>query len=1242
MTLSCLMLLVFSTSIKAQNIFVKFSTGTGVSNQTATINPPFGSSYSGAAPATGAVWNVIGRAALVPQNTTAGSDYTLWSNLPLTNSDGTLGSQFLSIVYHSTVTTGTRSEPSTANGENTIQPGGVMQNAWRNFYNGSGNYLTFIVSNLPASTPYAAYIHGGTTTAGQGAGVTLDAGFGLTGSPTNGTTTNTVLNSNGSAGSLWTTNTAGGGFKLMNEKETWLALYARSDASGEISFRLNGSGSAAYLNGFQITPLVSPSLMGPTNLTVIAGSNATLTGAATGLPAPRLQWLENNTNVVAATNSSLTLLNVQYSQNDFTYSLVASNLIGVVTNTMTLTVIVTPSIANLTNQAAAAGVEVTISPTVSGVPSPVLQWQKDGTNLVGQTGSTLVVSNAQAGDAGQYCLIASNDAAGVTNCMTLTIGSDVAPIISGLTNQTVVQGNTGTFSASVSGVPVPTLQWQENSVDIPGAAGSSLILSNVQYSQNGFTYSLVASNSAGVTISNATLTVLVPPGISAQPQSLVVTNTQPAAFSVTASGVPAPTYQWTLNGSPILNATNPTFDIASAAPADMGAYAVVVSNIVSTITSSNATLTVNSTMTTVSLTPSNSATGVCYDTPLYVTFDRIPFLRNLGKISIFNVSSTNPVDTLDMSQNQVNGSFASNYQARAIGGTTFNSLTVIITSNTAAIYPHLGVLTSNQSYYVTIDNGVFTDTNGALFIGITDSNIWRFTTKPTGPVNPNNLTVAADGSGDFCTVQGAFDSLPANNTSYTLINVRDGTYTEIVNIRSKNNIALRGQSRSGTVIAYSNNGNLNASTHLENVVTVNGNDISIENLTLSDTSGFGASPAQALMLESNIKRFIFNNAAMSSFQDTMLGNTSGTQAYFNNCLIEGQTDFIWGGMNAFFTNCEIRCRLSGSHITQPRTDPGSNGMAFVNCQLTRSSNAVVGCDLGRALSYSNTSVAYINCRIDDHIIGWNSADVTNAALDLRWWEYGNSNLAATAAATYNGVALTNGDLRVMLASIATNWLNGWSPSIAPNVTAPPTNLAVNSGQPASFTVTATGIPDPTYQWRKAGTNLVGQTGSTLIIAATVADDAGTYSVIVANAAGSATNSATLTVIPTPFEAWQQAHFGCTSCPQAAAAADPDGDGLNNEAEFEAGTDPTSSASGLRIISTTAQGNDVVIIWTTAADHTNVVQATAGDGNGGYATNFADISGPIVIAGVGNVATNYTDSGGATNVPARYYRVRLSP
>jgi hypothetical protein len=100
--------------------------------------------------------------------------------------------------------------------------------------------------------------------------------------------------------------------------------------------------------------------------------------------------------------------------------------------------------------------------------------------------------------------------------------------------------------------------------------------------------------------------------------------------------------------------------------------------------------------------------------------------------------------------------------------------------------------------------------------------------------------------------------------------------------------------------------------------------------------------------------------------------------------------------------------------------------------------------------------------------------------------------------------------------------------------------------------------------------------------------------------------------------------------------------LSNSAEYQAGTNPTNSASGLRITSETIQGGDMVITWTTAAGRTNVVQATAGDGLGGYATNFTDLSSPVVITGTGDQTTNYTDSGGATNVPSRYYRVRLAP
>ena len=129
---------------------------------------------------------------------------------------------------------------------------------------------------------------------------------------------------------------------------------------------------------------------------------------------------------------------------------------------------------------------------------------------------------------------------------------------------------------------------------------------------------------------------------------------------------------------------------------------------------------------------------------------------------------------------------------------------------------------------------------------------------------------------------------------------------------------------------------------------------------------------------------------------------------------------------------------------------------------------------------------------------------------------------------------------------------------------------------------------------------------------------------------------------TAFQQWQMNYFGCTNCLQAAANADPLGKGMSNTNQFLAGLNPTNSASALRIISAVPQSNDVVITWTTAGVRTNAVQASAGDASGGYTTNFADISGSIIIPVSGDTTTNYTDVGGATNTPSRYYRIRLVP
>jgi len=783
---------------------------------------------------------------------------------------------------------------------------------------------------------------------------------------------------------------------------------------------------------------------------------------------------------------------------------------------------VVPGIVGPSSQVATQGSTVVISTTVTGVPIPGVYWQLNGTNttdgptgngstITGSTSLTLTLANVQTADSGTYCLIATNSAGVATNCTALTVANtNVAPSITGISDQTVIQGNNATFAAAVAGLPPPVVQWYENSAIIPGATAVPLVLTNVQFSQNGYSYSLTASNVAGTATAGATLYVIVPPAIQAQPQSIVVTNSQTACFSVASTnGVPAPGYQWSFNNNAITDATNATYCIASATPTNTGNYNVTIANTAGSITSTNATLTVDSAM-TVTLFPSNGAVNVCYDTPLFMTFSQTPVLSGMGQVNIYNVTNpATPVDTIDTSLGQL--------QLRSIGGDgTFATYPIIINGNTAQIYPHLGLLSSNQQYYVTIDAGLFTDTNSALFAGITTSNGWVFATKPTGPATPTNVVVATDESGDFATVQGAVDSVSHGNTTYTLINVRNGLYTEIVDVTAKNNITFRGQDRNLTMVGYPNNNSINGTTSKRMAFKVNANDIAVENMTVTNMTPEGGSAAEAFEVYTGAQRCILNNAVVSSFQNTILINTVSSQAYFYNSSIEGDAGFLWGAGNLFVTNCEIRTVNPNTSIAQPRTPDGSNGFSFVNCQLTRTGTSVTNTTLAIAQGYCGGSTAYIDCQIDSNVIGWTASDLTNCP-GIPWWEYGNVDLLTGVPVSYNGIQLTNGDSRLTLASTASLWLNGWQPQLAPNILTNPVSMTVSAGVAAAFSVTATGIPDPSYQWIfNSSTVLTGATNATLVI--TNAQDAndGTYSVIVSNGAGSVTSAGgMLTVIDGP-------------------------------------------------------------------------------------------------------------------------------
>jgi hypothetical protein len=90
--------------------------------------------------------------------------------------------------------------------------------------------------------------------------------------------------------------------------------------------------------------------------------------------------------------------------------------------------------------------------------------------------------------------------------------------------------------------------------------------------------------------------------------------------------------------------------------------------------------------------------------------------------------------------------------------------------------------------------------------------------------------------------------------------------------------------------------------------------------------------------------------------------------------------------------------------------------------------------------------------------------------------------------------------------------------------------------------------------------------------------------------------------------------------------------------------PPVPAVDFRILSITRAANDISIQWMAPGGTTNAVQATNGS-NGSYATNgFANISTNFVNSGSASVAVtnSYLDSSGATNKPARYYRIRQVP
>ncbi len=440
--------------------------------------------------------------------------------------------------------------------------------------------------------------------------------------------------------------------------------------------------------------------------------------------------------------------------------------------------------------------------------------------------------------------------------------------------------------------------------------------------------------------------------------------------------------------------------------------------------------------------PANHAIRVNPDTHLVLTFSSPPTLGKSGQIRIYDAADHKLVDTLDLSipagpdpSRRIAATPSTtvtaldpavptspttttpavrtapadlhNYQLTTIGGLAdFHFYPVIIHGNVATIYPHNHVLRYNHKYMVQIDSGVFTTATGVfagftVFSGFTKDHPWRFTTKPAPPpANTTHVVVAADGSGDFNTVQGAVDFVPDNPPVRVTIFIKNGVYEEIVFFRNKANLTFRGEDRDKVQVGYGNNSAFNPPVPGPNrrcaFSAYDSTGIEFINFSLNNYF-FGQ--AEALLISGS--KNIVSHMNIKGSGDAL--NLRGS-VYLTDSTIIGDGDTILGVGPAFFRRCEIQ---SVGPFMWIRNTEANHGNVFVDCIFTsidrtlpsnsspssssslapvRAAPVLARLPNNHGLNYPYAEAVLINCRLKGvSPAGWGPVDDDTSHTHL--WEF---------------------------------------------------------------------------------------------------------------------------------------------------------------------------------------------------------------------------------------------------------------
>lgn len=373
-------------------------------------------------------------------------------------------------------------------------------------------------------------------------------------------------------------------------------------------------------------------------------------------------------------------------------------------------------------------------------------------------------------------------------------------------------------------------------------------------------------------------------------------------------------------------------------------------------------------------------------TPLYTTFsgDRLPVYRNISLEDIhiltpgtYTFLGLDAKHTLELTLDNV---FADSLdQSKIIAA----DAELIIGPRIGNLKPQGSDLTVQTPFGAQPGEPAACENRFVPFPSLTDAPALAGTVPP----EDKTLYVAADGTGDFYSIQRALDVAPATGA---LVLVAPGTYREVLTI-SKPNIQLRSANpdASKTVVVMDRSAGTAGGTLHSATANVTGDNFLAENITFQNdfNSTHPQLPAgsQALALLVTGDRAVFHNVRLLGNQDTLFTGSKhclgdgespscvAARQYFSDCYIEGNVDFIFGDGKTVFDRCEIRSNphSEGFITAQGKSYPGEDaGYVFHACRLT-ADPGVDNVYLGRPWR-PYASVVYLDTQMDAHIQppGW--------------------------------------------------------------------------------------------------------------------------------------------------------------------------------------------------------------------------------------------------------------------------------